>query len=103
MFVLLAVRPIGERFRRALEMNREAVAADARVERLIAEVQVEPEPAAVIRNRRIEIVDQELRCDPGELRDTRDVLHRHTRRSSTNYVILNPFDSRLTDCHVDAD
>jgi hypothetical protein len=69
MFMPLSMRSIGERFRRALEMNREAVTAHAGVERLVAEVQLESKPLTIIRNRRIEIVDPKLRCDSCELRD----------------------------------
>ena len=49
MFMLLAMRPVGDGLRRALEMNRKTVATNARVERLVTEVQVESELAAVIR------------------------------------------------------
>ena len=40
MLMLLAMRSVGDRLRRAFEMYRESVATDARVERLIAKVQV---------------------------------------------------------------
>jgi hypothetical protein len=56
MFMLLAMRSVGDRLRRALEMYRESIATDARVERLVAEVQVKSELAAVIRNRCLKIV-----------------------------------------------
>jgi hypothetical protein len=78
MFMLLPMCSIGLRFRRALEMNREAVTTDTGIEGLVAKVQLEPKPSEVIRNRRIEIVDQELRCDSRELRNTRNDLCRHT-------------------------
>jgi len=81
MFMPLPICSIGERFRRALEMNREAVTTDAGIEGLVAKVQLESKPSAVLRSRRIEIVDQKLRCDSRELGDTRYDLCRHTRRS----------------------
>ena len=82
MFVLLSMRPIGQCFRRAFEMNREAVTADAGIEGLIAKVQLESELSAVICGRRIEIIDQKLWCDSRQLCDTRDDRCRHTLRSS---------------------
>jgi sulfur carrier protein ThiS len=69
MFIPFPMCPIGKRFRRTLEMNREAVTTDAGIEGLVAKVQLESKPCAVIRNRRIEIVNQKLRCNSRELRD----------------------------------
>src|SRR5262245_31134704 len=69
VFMPLPVFAIGERFRRALEMNRTAVTTDAGIEVLVAEVQLESKPFTVIRNRSIEVIDQKLRCDSRELGD----------------------------------
>jgi hypothetical protein len=77
MFMLLAMRPVGDRLRRAFEMNRETVATNAGVERLVAEVQVESELPAVIRDCRVKIVHQKLRCDPGEFCSTGHGCYRH--------------------------
>src|SRR5438552_3398511 len=77
MFMLLAMRPVGDRLRRAFEMNRETVAANACVERLVVEVQVESELLAVIRDCGVKVVHQKLRCDPGKLCGTGHGRDRH--------------------------
>src|SRR5439155_26740063 len=84
MLMPLPMCPVGERFRRALQMNREAVTTDAGIERLVAKVQLESKLSAVIRNRGIEIVDQKLRCDSREPCDTRYDLCRHAFRPPSN-------------------
>src|SRR5262245_22826239 len=86
MLMPLPMRSIGERFRRALEMNRETVTTDAGIEGFVAIVQCESKPSAVILNRRIEIVDQELRCDSRKLCDTRYDLCSHSFRSSEDWL-----------------
>src|SRR5437016_4240567 len=88
MFMPLPMCPIGESFRRALEMNREDVATDAGIERLVAKVQLESKPFSVIRNRRIEVVHQELRRDSGELCGTRYGLSHHSLRPPFALTLL---------------
>ena len=63
MFMLLAMRPVSDRLRRAFEMNSKTVTTDAGIERLVAEVQVESELLLVIRDCSLKIVYQKLRCD----------------------------------------
>lgn len=70
MLVLFAVRPLGGQFHRKLEVYRESVTADASIERLILETELEAEPVTIVRNRSIEIVDEKLRCDSSNLRST---------------------------------
>src|SRR6185295_1383738 len=67
MFMLLAMRPVGDRLRRAFEMNSKPVTTDAGIERLVAEVQVESELLLVIRDCSVKIIHQKLRCDLGKL------------------------------------
>src|SRR5262249_21674315 len=66
VFVLFAMCPLGGQFGRELEVYREAVAAHAGVERFVDEIDLEAEPVMVERNRSIEVVDEELRGDPGD-------------------------------------
>src|SRR5215472_5765961 len=57
MFVLLAMFTRGGQLRRALEMDRESVATDARVEILVLEVELEAKLVTVVGNGSIKIVD----------------------------------------------
>ncbi|HUI84683.1 MAG TPA: hypothetical protein VL240_10690 [Candidatus Binatia bacterium] len=68
VFVLLAVFSVGRQFRSTLEMDREAIPRDRRIERLIVEIQLEAEPVTVVRNGTVKIVDEKLRSYPGEAR-----------------------------------
>src|SRR5688572_27252527 len=70
MFMLLAMRPVRDRLRRAFKMNSKTVTTDAGIKRLVAEVQVESELLLVISYGSGKIVHQKLRCDPGKLCDT---------------------------------
>ena len=70
MLVLFPVRPVGGQSRRMLEVYRESVTPDARIERLILEIELEAEPVTIVRNRSIKIVNKKLRGDPGNLRST---------------------------------
>src|SRR5881397_3978215 len=77
MFMLLAIRPVGDRLRRAFEMNSKTVTTDAGIERLVAEVQVESKLVAVIRDCSVEIVHQKLRRDSKDLCGTGHCLCDH--------------------------
>src|SRR2546421_207317 len=68
MLVLFAVCPLAVQFRPMLEVDRESITPDGRIERLILEIELETEPVAIVRNRSIKIVDKKLRGDPGNLR-----------------------------------
>jgi hypothetical protein len=72
MLVLFPVRSVSGQFRRVLEVYRESVTSDARIERLILEIELEAEPVTItiVRNRLIKIVDEKLRGDPRNLRST---------------------------------
>ena len=58
VFMLLAVRPIGQRFRRALEVNGAAVATDAGIEGFVTKTQRKAKLVAVIGRRQPETVVQ---------------------------------------------
>src|SRR5205085_12255290 len=77
MLVLFAVRPVRGQFRRMLEVDRESVPSDGRIERLILEIKLKAEPVTIVSNRSIQIVDQKLRSDPGNLRSTTNCYWRH--------------------------
>src|SRR5688572_6186610 len=62
MFMLLAMRPVSDRLRRAFQMNSKTVTTDAGIERLVAEVQFESELLLVIGDGCVKIVHQKLRC-----------------------------------------
>jgi hypothetical protein len=70
MFVLFPERPVRRQGLRMLEVYRESVTTDRGIERLVGEIELEPEPVAIVRRRTIEIVDEELRGDPGDPRST---------------------------------
>src|SRR5262249_28407275 len=84
VLVLFAMCPLGGQFGRELEVYREAVAAHAGVERFVDEIDLEAEPVTVERNRSIEVVDEELRGDPGDhcSAANRCVRHLTPRRQS---------------------
>jgi len=77
VLILLTMRSVAERLGGTLEMNGEAIAAHASVERVVAEVDAEAELIAVIRNRCIEIIHQQLWCDASEACRIRECLRRH--------------------------
>src|SRR5215472_17899516 len=68
MFILLPVFSVSTQFRRMLEMDRESVARDGRVERLIREIELEAQLVTVVPNRPVKIVDEKLRGYPGQVR-----------------------------------
>src|SRR5258708_2838335 len=72
MFVLFAVFSVCGQFRGQLEVNREAVARYARVERLILKIELESEILAVVRNRPPQIIDEKLR---GNARKTHSTVN----------------------------
>src|SRR5262249_586533 len=61
MFVLFPVFSVRGQFRRMLEMYRESVAPDARIERLILKIELEAKLVTVLRNRSVKIIDEKLR------------------------------------------
>src|SRR5262245_11689860 len=71
MFVLLAMRPVGFDLRSGLEMNRVSISTDAGVERFVAEVEFEAEAPAIVLDRALEVVHQELRRDADQRGGTR--------------------------------
>ena len=62
-----AMHPLACEPGRPLEVNRQSVAAHGGVERLVGELELETKHVAVAGDRRIEIVDQELRRNAREL------------------------------------
>src|SRR5258708_28237784 len=72
MLVPFAVFSVCGQFRGQLEVNREAVARYARVERLILKIELESEILAVVRNRPPQIIDEKLR---GNARKTRSTVN----------------------------
>src|SRR6476646_5400721 len=70
MFVLFPVFSLRGRLRRMLEMYREAVTRDARVERLILEIEFEAKLVTVVSNCPVKIIDEKLRRDPSKARST---------------------------------
>src|SRR5262249_6118445 len=82
MLVLFAVFPIGARFRSTLEMDRESVPADARIEPLIYKVAREAKLVTVVANRAIKIIDQKLRGYPSK---ARSLMNCHCRHSITSW------------------
>src|SRR5262245_11428073 len=70
MFVLFPVFSVRGRFRRMLEMYREAVTPDARIERLILKIELEAKLVTVVRNRPVKIIDEKLRGYSGNVRST---------------------------------
>ena len=71
MFVLFAERALSAEFRRLLEVDLEAVAADGGIERVVDEVDFEAELVAIVGRSPIEIVDEKLRRDRGDLTNGR--------------------------------
>jgi hypothetical protein len=51
-----------------LEVYREPITHNTRIERLILEIELEAEPVTIVRNRSVKIVDQKLGGYPGNLR-----------------------------------
>src|SRR5262249_18250588 len=70
MFVLFPVFSVRRQFRRLLEMYRESVTADARIERLILKIELEAKLVTVVHNRSINIIDEKLRGYPSKVRST---------------------------------
>jgi hypothetical protein len=68
MLVLFPVLSVGHQFRRMLEVYREPITHNTRIERLILEIELEAEPVTIVRNRSVKIVDQKLGGYPGNLR-----------------------------------
>jgi hypothetical protein len=70
MLVLFPVFSVPGQFRRMLEMYRESVARDARVERLIIKIEREAKLVTVIRTGSVKIIDKKLRSYPSKVRST---------------------------------
>src|SRR5271157_2263254 len=70
MFVLFPVFSVRGQFRRTLEMHRESVTRNARVERLIIKIELEAKLVTVIRNCSVKIIDKKLRGYPSKVRST---------------------------------
>jgi predicted nucleic acid-binding protein len=84
MLVLFPVRSVGDEFLCLFKVYRESVTCDARIERLVLEIELEAEAVTIVRNRSVEIVDEKLRGDPGNLRSTASRHWRH-HHSSTGH------------------
>jgi hypothetical protein len=87
MLVLFPVRSVSGQFRRMLEVYRESVTADGRIERLIREIELEAKPVTVVRNRSIKVVDEKLRGDPSNLRATANCHWRHLVPRLVSYAV----------------
>src|SRR5579859_5650427 len=70
MFVLFAMFSVRGELRRMLEMDGESVTRDARVERLILEIELEAKLVTVVRNCPVKIIDEKLRRYPSNARST---------------------------------
>src|SRR5215469_6977895 len=86
MFVLFAVFSVGSRFRRTFEMDRESVTADARIERLVLKIEREAKLVTVVLNGAIKIIDQKLRCYPG---DVGSLMNCHCGHSITSWPAIS--------------
>src|SRR4051812_35437119 len=89
MLVLLSIFPVSRRLRSALEMDRESVASHRRIEILVLEIDFESKLVAVVGNRPVEIVDQELRNYGGDAGRVLSSCGRHAILRVEN-EILNP-------------
>lgn len=61
MFVVFSVLSFRGQFRSMLQMYRQSVPRDSRVERLILEIEVEAEFVKVVCNCPVKIIDEKLR------------------------------------------
>src|SRR5579859_3051881 len=68
VFILFPVFSLRGQFRRMLEMDCESVTGDARVERLILEIELEAKLVTVVRNCPVKIIDEKLRRYPSKAR-----------------------------------
>src|ERR1043165_7450531 len=68
MLVLLPVRSLSRELRCMLQVNRESVTTDRRIEVLILKIEAEAQLVAIECDRPIKIVDEKLRGDARNLR-----------------------------------
>src|SRR5262249_47868842 len=70
MLVVFPEFSVRRQLRRTLEMDRESVTADARIEFLILKIEHEAKLVTVVSNRPIKIIDEKLRGYPSKVRST---------------------------------
>ena len=90
MLVLPAMYSVSGQLRRFFEVYRQAVSTHAGVEGVVIEIEHEAELVAVVGNRGLEIVDEELRRNARESSGAANGIGRHGRLSPS-------FDARRRD------
>jgi hypothetical protein len=95
MFVPFAMFSFRGQFRRTLQMNRESVPHDRRIERLIPKAELEAQLFAVVRDGCVKIVDEKLRDYSRQLRSA---LARHCRQFIPHFAEPRYRKPSCTDC-----